>query len=251
MVDDAPRQLLKNALPSILAAMLLGVGFAWLMDSIVDLGGAFISRTVVLLCIGGLLVLLPLRAHHPFERLGAANLITMIRGVLVLLLLGLVGMGAAPRLQLAALCLAMISAALDAVDGWAARRTQMSSAYGARFDMETDALLIFTLSVLVWQFDKAGAWVLVSGLMRYAFVAAGLLLPWLQRPLPPSLRRKAVAVVQAVSLVIAVAPFVSRSISGPLCAFALAVLAWSFLVDITWLRRRTLETMAATRCKLT
>src|SRR5690606_17961067 len=136
---------LKNALPSILAAMLLGVGFAWLIQTIVDLGGAFIWRTAVLLCIGGIVVLLPLRAHHPFERLGAANFITMIRGVLVLLLLGLVGMGAAARLQLAALCLAMISAALDAVDGWVARRTQMISTYGARFDMETDALLIFTL----------------------------------------------------------------------------------------------------------
>lgn len=250
-MEDAPRLLLKNALRSILTAMVLGVGFAWLMDTIVDLGGAFLARTAVLLCIGALLVLLPLPAHHPFDRLGAANLITMIRGVLVLLLLGFVGMGTTPRLQIAALCVAIISAALDAVDGWAARRTQMSSAYGARFDMETDALLIFTLSVLVWQFDKAGAWVLVSGLMRYAFLAAGLLLPWLQRPLSPSLRRKAAAVLQAVSLVIAVAPFVSRSLSGPLCALALVVLTWSFLIDIAWLRRRTLEMMAATRCKLT
>lgn len=246
MVEDAPRLLLKNALPSILAAMLLGVGFAWLMDTIVDLGGALIPRTAVLLCIGALLVLLPLRAHHPFDRLGAANLITMIRGVLVLLLLGFVGMGAAPRLQIAALCVAMISAALDAVDGWAARRTQMSSAYGARFDMETDALLILALSVLVWQFDKAGVWVLASGLMRYVFIAAGMVMPWLQRPLPPSLRRKAAAALQAVSLVVAVAPFVPPGISGPLCGFALAVLTWSFLIDIAWLRRRTLETMATT-----
>lgn len=246
MVEDAPRLLLKNALSSILAAMLLGVGFAWLMDTIVDLGGALIPRTAVLLCIGALLVLLPLRAHHPFDRLGAANLITMIRGVLVLLLLGFVGMGAAPRLQIAALCVAMISAALDAVDGWAARRTQMSSAYGARFDMETDALLILALSVLVWQFDKAGVWVLASGLMRYVFIAAGMVMPWLQRPLPPSLRRKAAAALQAVSLVVAVAPFVPPGISGPLCGFALAVLTWSFLIDIAWLRRRTLETMATT-----
>lgn len=238
MVEDGSRRLLKNARRSILAAMSLGVGFAWLMDAIVAPGEAFISRTAVLLCIGGPLVLLPLRRHHPFDRLGAANFITMMRGVLVLLLLGFIGMGAAPRLQIAALCVATTSAALDAVDGWAARRTQMSSAYGARFDMETDALLILALSVLAWQFDKAGVWILASGLMRYAFLAAGLLLPWLQRPLPPSRRRKVVAAVQAVSLVIAVAPFVARGISGPLCGVALAVLAWSFLVDIAWLSHK-------------
>ena len=246
MVEDGPRLLLKNALRSILAAMALGVAFAWVLDAIIELGGSFISRTAVLLCIGGLLVLLPLRAHHPFARLGAANVITMTRGVLVLVLLGFVGMGAAPRLQVAALCIAVISSALDAVDGWAARRTQMSSAYGARFDMETDALLILTLSILAWQFDKAGAWILVSGLMRYAFVAASLLLPWLQRPLPPSLRRKTVAVVQAGSLVLAIAPFVSSSISVPLCACALALLTYSFLVDIAWLKRHTVAPMAAT-----
>ena len=42
----------------------------------------------------------------------------------------------------------------------------MVSAFGARFDMETDALLILALSVLVWRHAKAGAWVLASGLLR-------------------------------------------------------------------------------------
>lgn len=246
MVEDGPRLLLKSALRSILAALLLGVALAWTTDALVDLGGSFVSRTTVLLCIGALFMVPPLQAHHPFDRLGIANHITMTRGVLALLLLGFVGMGATPRLELAALCVAMIGSALDAVDGWAARRTQMSSAYGARFDMETDALLILTLSLLALQFDKAGAWILASGLMRYAFVGAALVMPWLQRPLPPSLRRKIVAVIQVVSLVIAIAPFIPASITAPLCACALAVLAWSFLVDIAWLRRRTVESMAVT-----
>ena len=39
----------------------------------------------------------------------------------------------------------------------------MASAFGARFDMETDALLLLVLAALAWQFDKAGAWVLASG----------------------------------------------------------------------------------------
>ena len=41
-------------------------------------------------------------------------------------------------------------------------------------------------------FATSNAWVLACGLMRYAFVAAGLLAPPLRRPLPPSRRRQAV-----------------------------------------------------------
>ena len=53
----------------------------------------------------------------------------------------------------------------------------VGSAFGARFDMEVDALLILVLSAGVWWFDKAGAWVWLSGLLRYAFIAAGWGLP--------------------------------------------------------------------------
>jgi hypothetical protein len=60
--------------------------------------------------------------------------------------------------------------------------------------MESDALLILVLSVLVWQHDKAGAWVLLGGLMRYAFVAAAWAWPWLGGPLRSTLRGKTVAV---------------------------------------------------------
>ncbi len=95
--------------------------------------------------------------------------------------------------------IASVAAALDGVDGWIARRTRTASAFGARFDMETDALLILVLSALVWRSGKAGAWVLASGLMRYAFVAAATIWPWMQEPLEPSRRRQAVCVVQVVA----------------------------------------------------
>ena len=68
--------------------------------------------------------------------------------------------------------------ALDAVDGWVARRTGTVSALGARFDMEVDAFLILVLSGYVA--PTLGGWVLAIGLMRYAFVAAGWVLPWLR-----------------------------------------------------------------------
>jgi phosphatidylglycerophosphate synthase len=217
----------------------LGVAVSWIASAALGLDLHYLFRTAVLFCIGAPLLLWRLAAYHPFNRLGIANRITMGRGVLAALLAGLIGMGSETRLQCAAFCVAMIASALDGVDGWSARRTGMSSSYGARFDMETDALLILVLSLLAWQFDKAGAWVLGSGLLRYAFVAASWAVPWLQGPLPPSGRRKTIAAVQTVFLVSAIAPFVPTAISTALCAVSLTLLAWSFLSDIVWLKRHS------------
>ena len=50
-----------------------------------------------------------------------------------------------------------------AFDGPAARRSGIASRFGARFDMETDALMILVLAVLAWRWDRAGAWVLLPG----------------------------------------------------------------------------------------
>ena len=57
------------------------------------------------------------------------------------------------------------------MDGWVARRTDSVTAFGARFDGEVDAFLILVLSVAVSA--AVGWWVVVAGLARYAFWAAG------------------------------------------------------------------------------
>lgn len=235
---------MESALRSILASAVLGVAAAWMAGAVLGLDLRYPLRVSVLVLAGGALLLWRLPAHHPFDHLGIANQITLARGVLVMLLAGFIGMGAAPQLQVAALCMATVAAVLDAVDGRLARRTGMSSAYGARFDMETDALLILVLSLLAWQFGKAGVWVLGSGLMRYVFVIAASQLSWMRCELPPARRRKAVAVVQVVVLVVAIAIFVPRRASSALCALGLAVLAWSFLLDVAWLRRRPSRSLA-------
>lgn len=132
---------------------------------------------------------------------------------------------------------AATGAMLDVVDGPIARRSGRASAAGARFDMETDAFLILTLSVLVWRMDHAGAWVMLSGLLRYAFVAAGWVWPWMRADLPPSLRRQAVCVVQVVALIVALAPSVTPPLSTAVAGLGLAILAWSFWLDVAWLAR--------------
>jgi phosphatidylglycerophosphate synthase len=124
------------------------------------------------------------------------------------------------------------------VDGALARRRNEASAFGARFDMETDALLILVLAALVWQLGKAGVWILLAGLLRYLFVAASFVLPWLGGVLPPSRRRQTVCVVQIVSLIGALVPVVTQPASAALALAGLIILIWSFTVDVAYLARQ-------------
>lgn len=170
--------------------------------------------------------------------IGPANAVTLGRAALVALLaapLAVPGSASAHAGLLATL--AAIALLLDGVDGQVARRTGCASPFGARLDMEIDAFLMLVLCALLWQMDKAGAWVLAIGAMRYAFVAAMPFWRWLDAPLPDRFRRKLVCVWQVLTLLVCLAPFVSAALAAPLLALALLLLSASFLQDIVWLHR--------------
>jgi phosphatidylglycerophosphate synthase len=157
--------------------------------------------------------------------------------VLVAFVAGAIGEPASPWLATSAAAAALAVTIMDGVDGWMARRSRMASRFGARFDMEIDALLILALAILTWQQGKAGAWVVLSGLLRYGFMAVGWLLPRMRRPLPDSRRRQAICVVQVAALIIALEPFVTPPASALIASAALAALVYSFAVDTMWLLR--------------
>lgn len=167
---------------------------------------------------------------------GPANAVTLARTTLVGGVTALVADVFTGRPPVAALAaLTAVALVLDAVDGRVARRTGTASPFGARFDMEVDAFLILVLSVQVAL--EAGAWVLAIGAMRYVFVAAARVLPWLDGPLPPSMARKTVAAVQGVVLLVAGAGVLPRVPASTVVAAALALLVWSFARDVRWLWR--------------
>lgn len=176
-----------------------------------------------------------LRGHPLFDRFGRANQITAGRAMLVALVAGFIGEPRRPAVAASAAIVGLVVVALDGVDGWVARRSGTASEFGARFDMEIDALLILVLAMLVWQYEKAGPWVIMSGLLRYLFLAAGLLWPAMRHPLPPSRRRQTICVVQIVGLVLALAPIIAPPLSTALAAVTLLTLCYSFLVDTLWL----------------
>jgi phosphatidylglycerophosphate synthase len=172
--------------------------------------------------------------RHRMPSLGVANRITLIRAGLVAGVAALVAdslAGSTHRVALVALT--AVALLLDGVDGQVARRTGTVSALGARFDMEVDAFLILVLSVYLA--PGSGLWVVAIGAMRYAFVAASRVLPWLGATLPPRYSRKVVAAVQGVVLVVASAGVLPGPVTEGALVVALALLCWSFGRDLVWL----------------
>ncbi|QWB21965.1 MULTISPECIES: CDP-alcohol phosphatidyltransferase family protein [Streptomyces] len=167
---------------------------------------------------------------------GAANRVTLGRATLVGGVTALVAdsFQSSPPVSLF-VGLTAVALILDGVDGKVARRTGTSTALGARFDMEVDAFLILVLSVYVSM--ELGPWVLLIGGMRYVFVAAARVWPWLTAALPPSTGRKTVAALQGVLLLVAGADLLPYAGNFGVAALALGLLVWSFGRDVLWLYR--------------
>ncbi len=243
--DMADRQgLAKDAARDLVAVAALVLLVALAMASGAGLGWDYAARALLVFAIGAWLVWRALAAH-PHARFGSANRVTLSRLGAMALMAALVG-EAFPRapldtMQAAAWALviaATLTALLDAVDGALARRSGLASAFGARFDMETDAAFTLVLCALVVQAGQASVWILASGLMRYAFVAAAFAWPWLSGPLPPSKRRQTVCVVQITTLIVCLGPIVPPLLASALAAVSLALLTLSFAIDVRTLARQ-------------
>ncbi|MDM0111209.1 CDP-alcohol phosphatidyltransferase family protein [Variovorax sp. J22R133] len=199
----------------------------------------FVAKAVIVFAAACGFMLRELHRHAPHARFGAANRVTLGRLGLIALLAAEVGEPLVDPVTTAwaAIVVATTAALLDALDGPLARASGLASEFGARFDMESDALLVLVLCLLVLHFDKAGAWVVAAGLMRYAFVGAAWRWRWMARPLPPSQRRKAVCVAQITCLIVCLGPIIDTAWSEALAAVSLSVLTASFAIDVAWLRR--------------
>lgn len=180
-----------------------------------------------------------LRTHH-VSRFGWANATTAIRSTMVGVVTALIVTSFTQAVSVPLLIgLTVVALALDAVDGWAARRTGTASELGARFDMEVDAFLLLALSAYVAQ--DLGWWVLGIGLLRYAFVAAGWVLPWMRATLPARYWRKVVTAATGIALTIAAADLFPLWARTSVVVIALALLVESFGRDVLWLMRRRIR----------
>ncbi len=174
-------------------------------------------------------------SHFRADRLSPADWVTLVRATLTVGVAALVADSfAEPAAVTLLVSLAALALVLDAVDGWVARRTRTTGTLGEHFDAEADAFLILVLSVYVSR--SAGAWVLAIGAARYAFLAAGWMLPWMRETLPPRYWRKVVCAAQGIVLTIAAADVLPPALARAALVVALVLLAESFGRDVWWLR---------------
>ena len=214
------------AVIAIAAGRLPGLGREFVVAALAVFAVAAVPLTVLVLC----------RLDTP--RFGAANGVTLLRLALTAMLSGLLLVPVSDAALWLCIGVATVALLLDGVDGKLARRFRQQSRFGARFDMEVDALLIGVLALLAWHFDRAGAWVLAAGLLRYLFVAAALFLPWMRAALPESLRRKTACVAISTALLVCMGPIVPIGLAPWVAAAGVLLLAWSFFVDMLWLYER-------------
>jgi phosphatidylglycerophosphate synthase len=129
---------------------------------------------------------------------GSANAVTLLRLTLILAI-SLV-LHRAPGMMLGTLVFVIF--ALDGVDGWLARSRNLSSEFGAHFDMETDALFVLALGLELWLGAAYGAWILFTGPLRYLYVLCLDLLPSTRGDMPRSKlgRRAFVALITGLGL---------------------------------------------------
>ena len=219
-----------------LCAALVGVLSAIVAVSLAS-GPVFVGISFAVFLAGLVPIAYLHRVYWRGDSFGCANVVTLARWALISVLVALFVAVAVPGASWFVLVIALGALALDGVDGKLARHFGEVSTFGARFDMEIDALLILVLSGLIWWVERTGAWVLLAGGMRYGFVLAGMLWPALRKPLPYRRRRQFVCVVQILSLLICIAPIVPAALAPWIAAVGIACLIASFAIDVLWLLR--------------
>jgi len=222
-------ELARAALPATfgvagLAAVLPGSGLVSSLLAVAVFCGASVVATIAA------------ARHYPHDQLGLCNYVTLLRLMLVSALMAPLFAGG--HLSWAYFAVASIALAFDGVDGWLARRQGRVSAFGARFDVETDSALALVLAANAALATGLGWMVLILGLPRYAFAVAVVFLPWMRRDLPERFSRKVVCVLQIAALIALQAPLLPPFVATVMVAAIAALLVWSFTRDIFWLSRQ-------------
>lgn len=233
--------LYRQTLAALAGAGVLLLAVNVFMAHVATLGVTAAVTSLAIYATVGAVVVSRILAFHPHPAFGWPNAVTLTRLMLAALVAGYTAeisqwvLQPSDSLAWTFALVAGLAVTLDGLDGFLARTVGPRSSFGARFDMESDALLILILSVLAAVLGKVGLWVLITGLLRYLFLASALVWPWLDNPLPASQRRRAVCVLQGAALCMLVAPPVTGHIALALAATAVAANVISFAVDVAWL----------------
>lgn len=224
-----------NPTSQLAGALFIGLFFMIAIASLfVGADAGALGFALVGYLVGGFFAIALIRRGYPHSLLGKGNLVTLFRMAVVAALLAPVIGNKSPWL-LVVLSVGIL--VLDGVDGHLARNEGLVSEFGARLDMEIDSILSVVLALNVWAAGLTGPWVLLLAMPRYLFIAAAWFLPWLNKPLPPSLARRVICVVQVACLIGLNAPIFPAWMVALIAVSVAGSLSWSFGRDILWLWR--------------
>ena len=237
------QNLFRTTFVSVIGVGMVLLAAALYVSAVTPFSETFILPAVSIYIPAAALILFCVSRFHHHKHFGTANLITLSRLAIACLLAGFTAEAMISPAKISAnlawvfFVSAVASLILDGCDGYVARKQGLTSPFGARFDMEVDALQILILSIAAFVLVKAGWWILISGLMRYAFMGSAFFWPVLAKELPPSRRRKVVAAAQGGVVAAILAPIIVPPLSTIAAGVALALLLYSFAVDVIWLFR--------------
>ena len=171
--------------------------------------------------ISGNVALLVIRGRG--RQWNAADAVTLVR--LAAMAFGVLWYDAVGGFVVGAFALTIAAEMLDGVDGWAARRFG-GSEVGARLDMEVDAWATLALSVLAVRVAGIGGWVMVAGVLRYAYALVEPLFGPTVFPRWFALQSKSICVVAIAALI--VVPLPVRGLAPIASLIAMVGLVYSF-----------------------
>jgi len=183
-------------------------------------------------------LLASLRRHPTPTRVGIANLLTLLRGLLIgALVLYVIG-GPLGLPAVGAVLLYGTASAIDAVDGAVARHRAETSAVGADLDQAVDSLGFVLAPLAAIALGALPVYYLALSAARYVYLAAvrlrrarGLAVA----PLPPSRVRRPLAALQMLFMTVALAPPVPAAVTLTLAPLALAPSLIIFIRDGVYL----------------
>ncbi len=229
--SPARRRALRELILSLLVGAIVAIGIAFLITGFQPTA---LLAGLIFYISGSLLAIQLFGQGFPHRQLGLGNLITIGRFVLVSALFSVVFGLANPWLVILISVFALV---LDGFDGFFARRAKKVSEFGARLDMEVDSALAAVLALSLWSSGLIGVEILLLALPRYLFAFATKISPWMTSPLPYSLARRVISVIQIASLIGLHAPFLPQVLITPVALIVIGLLIWSFGRDIIWLWR--------------
>ena len=170
--------------------------------------------------------------------LRAANLVTLSRLALTLLLLGTATVSGNDLFtDIFIVLISLYVLIADGIDGWLARKRNEETEFGEYLDKEIDAFFLLALCITAYWQDKVGLWIILPGLLRYLFV---VVLKFAAPPASKEYRSRSARVIYVVMVCTLISVFVLPSwIYGPALIFSTIALIWSFARYFRWLLKET------------